>query len=205
MGEAAKKTKGAAYPTGQPDAGYRCGEKAGDRRVVTSTLELQQEAQIHRGAIFSDCKRYRYLLTRKWGDGELLLFIMLNPSTADEKQDDPTIRRCIKYAQRWGYRNLEIVNLFALRSSHPTVMRRDPSPLGPDNPHQIFMAAQRAKVVVLAWGRLATKREKEWADALFRWLHIKDIDTFCLGRTKDGEPRHPLMLKKSAQLEPYVR
>jgi hypothetical protein len=134
---------------------------------------------------------YRYLLTRRWGRGALLAFVMLNPSTADAAADDPTIRRCIGFARREGAGGIAVVNLYALRSPKPAGLLGHSDPEGPLN-EQSWRGAlgdHRVGGVVAAWGayaprRLPASRALSAHRGSERWL--------CLGRTSDGSPRHPL-------------
>lgn len=148
-------------------------------------------------AVFSPDRVYRYRLSRRWGEGKPVCFVLLNPSTADETQDDPTIRRCIGYAKDWGIGALEIVNLFALRSTDPRALYRHLHPEGsPENDEHILQAAYESELVVVAWGshgRL-NGRSSVIAPALKRVA-----PTFCLTTLKDGQPGHPLYLPKSAE------
>src|SRR5262249_32293760 len=105
-----------------------------------------------RGAVISGDGRYRYSLTRRWGRGPRALWIMLNPSRADREVDDPTIRRCIGFSGSWGYGAMEVVNLYALRTPEPRLLRRHPDPVGPENDGWITRASRRATEIVLAWG-----------------------------------------------------
>lgn len=151
------------------------------------------------GADFSECGTYRYALWREWGDGPAVNFVMLNPSTADAEKDDPTIRRCIGFAKGWGFDRLVVTNLFALRSSDPKVLYRHESPIGPDNDSVLLARAAGAHWIVFAWGaHVGVERGVRVAEML-RGFHPG-----CLGRTKDGCPRHPLYLPKNAALEPYT-
>jgi len=96
-------------------------------------------------ATFSDCRTYRYSLTRRWGDGEIQTWLMLNPSTADEVKNDPTVERCQRRAQQSGFGALEVVNIFALRSTDPSALYVDGiDPIGPDNDQYILDAAARS-------------------------------------------------------------
>ena len=137
-------------------------------------------------------KIYRYLLRRKWNDGKSCVFIGLNPSTADETKDDPTIRRCIRFAQDWGFAQLYMLNLFAYRATDPKVMMAHPSPIGPDNmdymERRIFSG--NCGMVVAAWGvHGAHLNQGAKVREHFRGrLHH-------LGLTKEGFPKHPLYLK----------
>lgn len=156
----------------------------------------------HRDAVISNCGKYRYVLSRSWGVGEeFACFIMLNPSTADAKKDDPTIRRCMSFAQTWGYSNLEVVNLFAWRTPYPGDFRAVADPVGSDNDGYILAALERAAVVIAAWGSLEMARSRaQWLLQMAEQIHRS---LKCLGVTKSGGPRHPLYLPKDAALERY--
>src|SRR5262249_14212908 len=112
------------------------------RRHPAPTGARRRE-EVRRAAVISDCGRYRYSLTRRWGDAAepRALFVMLNPSTADAEQDDPTIRRCIGFAKAWGMGSLEVVNLYALRATDPAALLSAPDPIGPKNDTMITSAA----------------------------------------------------------------
>ena len=108
---------------------------------------------IYKNATISDCQKYRYALSRTWDCKErAVLFIALNPSTADEKNDDPTIRRCIDYAKNWGYGILLVVNLFAYRTTNPEKLRYVKNPVGNDNDQHIIKLSKKANLIVAAWG-----------------------------------------------------
>ena len=152
-------------------------------------------------AVFSQDRRYRYVLRRVTGFGSLTcLFICLNPSTADEHIDDPTVRRCIGFAKRWGFGNLVVCNLFAYRATSPADMKAQADPVGPENDAMILVQAQSANRVICAWGN----------DGLYhaRWLHVvgplfdKSVELHHLGQTLAGQPKHPLYLK--ADTEPQT-
>lgn len=165
-------------------------------------------------AILSDCDRYRYELTRRWDDGPLLEFIMLNPSTADASTDDPTIRRCIGFAKRWGYGALVVRNLFALRATNPGALLAywtgslaggdyrggadDLSPaIGPANFD--YLKRDDADCTIAAWGAHAAALE--WHAAGNR---IERRELFCLGTNAGGSPKHPLYVPSSRTPEPWV-
>ena len=119
---------------------------------------------VNKNATFSDCRKYRYALSRTWNDKKkTILFIGLNPSTADEKIDDPTIRRCINYAQNWGYGSLLMVNLFAYRATLPTELKNVKNPIGNDNDLHIIELSKKADLAVAAWGNEGSllNRDKE--------------------------------------------
>ena len=141
-----------------------------------------------RGATFSACRAYRYSLWRVWDeDGPTLCVIGLNPSTANETADDPTIRRCIGFARAWGYGRLVMTNLFACRSTDPKGLLAVADPVGPENDDVLELAAGYGGVLA-AWG--AHPIAKARAAEVLRLLGWREIE--CLGLTKGGAPRHPL-------------
>ena len=147
-------------------------------------------------AVFSDCKAYRYALWRKWESPNTgyAVFIGLNPSTADETNDDPTIKRCIKFADDWGYSGLCMLNLFAFRATDPKVMLRVADPVGRDNDEYIRRYVRGAGVAIAAWGARGTHMGRDRAvREMIPSLHY-------LRLTKDGHPGHPLYLP--AELRP---
>jgi hypothetical protein len=152
------------------------------------------------GATFSECGRYRYRLRRTWlPELPPVLWIMLNPSTADAATDDPTIRRCMRFAQRWGgFGGLEVCNLFALRSTDPKALRQAADPVGPDNDRAILEASKAAGCVVVAWG--AGGELKGRGRIVARALSFVRADLVCLGRTQRGHPLHPLYVPYETEL-----
>lgn len=154
-------------------------------------------------AQFSPCRRYRYSLWRTW-HGLLpnakgyAMFVGLNPSTADETNDDPTIRRCIAFAQSWGYEGLCVTNLFAFRATRPDDMKAADDPVGPENDKTLCDLAKSAGVVVAAWGVHGTHAGRaDEIRAMLPRLHY-------LRLTRDGHPGHPLYLPKSLTPIPWV-
>ncbi|MEX0803603.1 MAG: DUF1643 domain-containing protein [Candidatus Binatia bacterium] len=149
-------------------------------------------------AHFSSCSTYRYNLTRTW-DSTLpkILFVGLNPSTADDKSDDPTVRRCIGFAEKWGYGGLVLVNLFAYRATDPAELAKVEDPVGPDNDGWIARQRTRVDCVVSAWGNHGNfmSRDRIVLDCLGK--------VQCLGITKTGCPRHPLYLSATTRLRTY--
>lgn len=139
---------------------------------------------------------YRYSLRRAWGDSGRCTFVMLNPSTADATQDDPTIRRCLGFARRLGCGELVVVNLYAWRATDPAALRRASDPFGPHNFAAVAQAACDAKYVVAAWGVNAQPEPALYA----RRLLNEYGKVYALGFTKDGHPRHPLYVKADAPL-----
>lgn len=124
---------------------------------------------------------------------------MLNPSTADAVILDPTVRRCLGYAMDWGFKRMMVANLFALRSTDPSVLKREEDPVGEENDLAIAVGAATATLVVAAWGTHGTlkDRDRQVIEIVSRWK-----DLYCLALTKEGIPGHPLYLKKS--LEPTL-
>lgn len=150
---------------------------------------------IRRWAIFGGAGRYRYALGRVWARKlPTVVFIMLNPSRADEQRDDPTIRRCMNLAAGWGYGSIIVVNLFALRTSRPAVLRRARDPVGPRNDAWVHRAA-RGRDIVVAWG-VHGRWQERWRAVLQR---LDNETVLCLGNTKDGHPRHPLYLRRDVR------
>lgn len=140
------------------------------------------------GAILDDSREYRYRLWRTWDvDKPVLAFVMLNPSTADESDDDPTIRRCLGYAKDWGYGKLVVGNLFAYRTSDPSNLRDAEDPVGPENDDHLRSIWDEADKVIAAWGTDGAlyERGREVTDML-------DTDLYALDTTKEGHPNHPL-------------
>ena len=153
---------------------------------------------VNKNATFSDCRKYRYALSRTWnGKKKTILFIGLNPSTANEKIDDPTIRRCINYAQNWGYGSLLMVNLFAYRATLPSELKNVKNPIGNDNDLHILELSKKADLTVAAWGNegFLLNRDKE----------VKKLipNLMCLKINKSGQPAHPLYQKKDLKLIKY--
>jgi hypothetical protein len=139
-------------------------------------------------ASFSRDGLYRYRLHRRWSDGPRVAWVMLNPSTADAAQDDPTIRRCIDFSQRWGFGSLTVVNLFAWRSPVPEALLRVEDPVGPRTPAVLGEVIRGADAVVAAWGNLHPALVTRTAPS----RASLPPSALCLGLTARGEPRHPL-------------
>lgn len=172
---------------------------------MTEQLDIVQDQGRLAGAVISDCEQYRYRLWRQWAPGERVLWIMLNPSTADGLQDDPTIRRCMGFACQWGYGGINVVNLCAHRATRPAELLRAPDPMGPENHSYIATALDTDinDLVVCAWGAIDT-RLYEYRDTVLGWIEVSRREhVYCLGTTRMGEPRHPLMLRKDTPLEVY--
>jgi hypothetical protein len=149
-------------------------------------------------ALFSECRTWRYALARELGGVGTVAFVGLNPSTADEAKDDPTIRRCIGFARDWGFGRLEVVNVYAFRAGDPRDLRRAGDPVGPENDRVLARVLDGAELVVAAWGVHARADRLAELDAVLggRPLH-------ALGVTKNGAPRHPLYLRADVRPTPY--
>lgn len=151
------------------------------------------------GAEFSACRRWRYLLWRRWDPAKPVAnFLMLNPSTADEWKLDPSCTRARLYAERWGFGSVVITNLFAWRATDPEEMKAVRDPVGRGNDRAIVRAAQEASLVVCAWGNHGAHRGR--ADAVRKLLAKGQIEARALRMNAGGEPAHPLYLP--ARLKP---
>lgn len=145
-------------------------------------------------AIISDCGTFRYQLHRRWSEANdkgLVLWVMLNPSTADAERDDPTIRRCIGFSKAWGYCGLMVGNVYALRSTDPKNLWKAADPIGPENDRHLNDMAARASLIMLAWGNNARPvRAAAVVHLLRQWS-----DVHCLGISNIRAPKHPLYIR----------
>jgi hypothetical protein len=138
-----------------------------------------------RSAVLSNCRKYRYSLSRSWDESKpYALFIGLNPSTADENEDDPTIKRCIDYTNRWGYGGLKIVNLFSYRATLPSDLKKAENPIGVDNDIYIKELVKEAAITIVAWSNDGSYLDRN-----------KDVlklikEPMCLNINKSGQPSH---------------
>ncbi len=188
---------------------------ARDPPLVPNDAPASSRAPLVRSARFSACGRYRYSLTRRWAPGGTVVFILLNPSTADGQRDDPTIRRCMGLARGWGFGAVEVVNLFAWRATRPRDLRRAlaaaaGSDGGAANRRAVLRAVRRADLVVAAWGNHGA-----WQGAgptLLAQLvgaglgprrgpvgSARVLRLACLGWTRLGHPRHVLYLRRDVR------
>ncbi len=150
------------------------------------------------GAAFSPCRQYRYALWRLWDNTQpSVLFIALNPSTASETHNDPTIRRCIGFARAWGYGGVYVANLFAYRATQPKLLKEAPDPIGPDNDPWLRDLAAQSNLIVAAWGNHGSFQSR--SIEVLPWLPAMQ----CLGITKQGQPKHPLYLRREQVLERF--
>ena len=154
---------------------------------------------IKKSAVFSPCRKYRYSLTRVWNLSQKpALFIGLNPSTADEENDDPTIRRCIHYSNEWGFGGLIMVNLFAYRTTLPSDLKKSKYPVGKKNDRFIIDSQFEAGIVITAWGNDGNlfNRDQEVLQLI--------SNPMCLKINKSGLPGHPLYLRNEELPKKYI-
>ena len=145
------------------------------------------------GALFSPCRRWRYLLWRRWARGAAANFLMLNPSTADEVKLDPTCARARAYAEAWGFGALIVTNIFGWRATDPGALRRVRDPVGSGNDAAIVRAARESALVVCAWGNHGAHQER--STAVRELLESRELHVLRLNGS--GEPAHPLYLRGS--------
>jgi len=149
------------------------------------------------GAVIDSTGIYRYSLWREWNtNAPRIAFVMLNPSRADAITDDPTLRRCIRFAQSWGYGSLEVVNLFAYRASRPTILAQVSDPVGAENDHYLKQAVELADKIIVAWGNQGILGDR--SRVVLDWLTSFNA-LYCLGINQTGYPRHPLYVKSSTK------
>lgn len=163
--------------------------------MITKTHQKDDAASV---AIYSDCEKYRYSLTRVWNpSGSKALFIMLNPSTATEIQNDPTVERCERRARTLGFGAFRVTNIFAWRDTDPKAMRAAKDPVGPENDAAILESCPWADQIICAWGA--------HGEHLNRGVRMRDLlletnlPLYHLGLTKAGHPKHPLYIGYSEQ------
>jgi hypothetical protein len=158
-----------------------------------------------RSAVISACGKYRYHLCRtiEDGGGRVAAFIMLNPSTADAEDDDPTIRKCFGFARMWGCGELQVVNLFAYRATKPTELGSVLDPVGPSNREYVRRTLEMANgPVICGWGAFGGyMRQDENVLSLIDGLCVP----MCFGVTKEGHPRHPLYVPYDTELRAFAR
>ena len=160
---------------------------------------MSRQTYIRSTARLSECGRYRYELYRQWDESKSdVLFVMLNPSTADHTKDDRTIMRCVGFAQRWGYGGLLVGNLFALRSTNPEKLYRNVDPVGLDNDAALQSMVARVDVVIAAWGNHGELQNRNAAV-----LPLLSGKCHALLKNKTGHPAHPSRLSYNAVPFPY--
>ena len=152
--------------------------------------------------MYSVCERYRYSLTRVWDrNGSKALFIMLNPSTATERQNDPTVERCERRARAMGFGAFRVTNIFAWRNTDPKSLRLAADPVGAENDNAIRDGVKWADRIVAAWGTHGALRNR--GAIVERLLRETGSRVHHLGLTQDGHPRHPLYISYSHRLQPW--
>lgn len=156
-------------------------------------MSIPSQPPVHASAVLSRCRTYRYELWRQWGVGPPCVFVGLNPSTADETSDDPTIRKCVAYAKRWGYGSLCMVNLFAFRATQPKDLRTAADPIGPENDATLRRVAKKAGIIIAAWGKHGSYLDRDKAV-----LSLLPVMRYYLKLNNDGSPAHPLYLRGDA-------
>jgi len=155
-------------------------------RVYTEAGAAARARRVTTHALITRCGTYRYALWRRWSSRPQVLFVMLNPSTADHRNDDPTIRRCIGLAKSWGFGAVAVGNLFAFRTPSPRVLREAAQPVGRANDRWLQRLAAESSRVIAAWGNHGSLMGRdEQVRALLGPL-------YALSLTKRGQPRHPL-------------
>ncbi|MEC0136712.1 DUF1643 domain-containing protein [Paenibacillus macerans] len=149
-------------------------------------------------AVFDSTRRYRYLLSRIWDDSlPKVLYVMLNPSTADNSEEDRTSSQCLYFAKKFGYGSLEVVNLYALISTDPKQLKFEFDPIGTENDKFILEAAGRAKTIVVAWGEKHFINQRH--NKVARLLTSEGHQLHCLGIAKSEHPRHPSRMSHSIE------
>lgn len=154
-------------------------------------------------ALYSVCERYRYALTRTWDEtGKRALFVMLNPSTATEVQNDPTVERCERRARTLGFGSFRVTNIFAWRDTDPRNMRAAPEPIGLHNDATLLDGAAWADQIITAWG--AHGEHLDRGRTVEKLLRDTQLPLFHLGLTKAGHPKHPLYIAYTEQPRPWA-
>ncbi len=182
-------------------------------------MSAQMDLFMEKAAVFSRDRRYRYVLTRIWdGRRPRLIAICLNPSTADETQDDPTVRKLMGFASRWGYGGLWLMNLFAIRGTDPEIIKTsDIDPVGSEQHERIKGVVGLARrflndareyepgpdpEVLCAWGVHGAYQDQD--EHMMGWLDKELVRPICLGTTKNGCPKHPLYVSYATPRVPYT-
>jgi len=183
-----------------------------ENREVSDIVDRERPAK---GAAFSADRNYRYHLWRLDGGGcdraHHVMFIGLNPSTADEKTDDTTIRKCLGFARRWGWRGVHMLNLFALVATQPAKLLTVEAPIcepGVINKTDNLLGyyGQRCGRVVVCWGSMTASHRKllQFDQRVAAVMDLLPKHVYCLGKTADGSPRHPSRLAYSTPLELFL-
>jgi hypothetical protein len=166
---------------------------------------MSENMSILKNAAISSCGNYRWWLTREWSPGGFMPFVMLNPSTADANFDDPTIRRCMGFAQRAGAGGIFVVNLYSFRATNPREMLSNADPYGPEHLIHLRSACvisnRTGRPMVCAWG---ANGGHQGADQDFLIMAAEENAALvCLGKTKEGHPKHPLYIRGDQPFEAF--
>lgn len=178
--------------------------------VLNEDSSLEREPVMERDALISRCKNYRYWLSRYWDNipkTDAVCWVLLNPGFADEKVDDPTVRKCIGFSRRWKFGGLYMVNLFAYRATNPQKILEVESPVGKCNSKWLFEIAERSKAIILGWGHRAGSKDFvvahqnyiQWVETVLRRRCRNK--TYWFGPTSNGQPLHPLQLSYATEIE----
>lgn len=167
--------------------------------VQLDLFQEQEETIRASGAEFSPDRMHRYALWRHWDESlPVVMFIGLNPSTADERHNDPTVKKCIKYAKSWGYGGVIMSNICAFRATEPEDMKAAQDPVGPENDQWLLKLSDQASLIVAAWGN-----DGDFMNRGKTVLQIlKEKALYCLMMNKTGHPRHPLFCRDSLAPSP---
>jgi hypothetical protein len=175
-------------------------------REQLSFFDGQPPTVVDRGAVLSPCGRYRYRLWRNWERAlPSVVWVMLNPSTADARLDDLTLTKCQGFARRWGFGGVVVVNLYAWRETDPAKLVAHAAAgvdvVGPDNDEHLRAVLAGAHLVVCAWGAHPIARARV---AAVLAMVPENVACECLGRTVEGAPRHPSRLAYATPREVLV-
>ena len=165
-------------------------------------IRQHQKGDAASEAVYSPDSRYRYALTRNWAAGERVLFVMLNPSTATEVQNNPTVERCERRARALGFGGFAVANIFAFRATDPRVMRAEPDPVGPANDAILLDLAAKADRIICAWGSHGAHLNR--GTTVRTLLRTTGRTLFHLGLTVAGQPKHPLYIGYDQQPRLWV-
>ena len=165
-------------------------------------IRSHTKGDAHSIARYSDCEQYRYALTRVWKlEASRVVFVMLNPSTATEVQNDPTVERCERRARTLGFGGFQVVNIFAWRNTDPKKMRAAKDPIGPENDHTILESCQWGDQIIAAWGTHGAHLNR--GSMVEKTLRKSNKPVFHLGISKGGHPKHPLYIAYSQKPEQW--
>lgn len=214
------------YEDNGDEYGLAYGDVEGERDAVILVLKADLDHRLDKAkamnmirtgeCTFSPCRTWRYTLWRESDNGmwrcfpgrtsePFLTVIGLNPSIADETQNDNTISSCVDFARRWGFRRLCMLNIFAFRATDPRVMKAVDDPVGPDNDRTLLEITRtcqdRGGMILAAWGVHGDYRNRD--DAVVALLAAQDIRLHCLRKTRHGFPKHPLRQARDVTPIPY--